>query len=68
MQADLKVLVQALSDKGGAIAGEALDGMSDASKRAVDTAESTIRKRPLLAVLLAFVIGMLLGRVFVSRR
>jgi ElaB/YqjD/DUF883 family membrane-anchored ribosome-binding protein len=68
MQADLKTLVQALSDKGQAMASEALDGMSESSKRMVGTAELKIRQKPLLAVLLAFVAGLILGRLFASRR
>jgi ElaB/YqjD/DUF883 family membrane-anchored ribosome-binding protein len=68
MQADMKRLLQTLSDKGQALATETLDGMSDSSKKALGAAETQIRQKPLLAVLLAFIVGMILGRLFVSRR
>ncbi len=68
MQADLKLLVQALTEKGHELADDAIGGMSDGGKRAIGVTEQTIRKRPLLAVLLVFVVGLILGRVFAQRR
>lgn len=63
LRASMGELVGSLVDEGKARASNAGDAVAKKAKATIAGAEDSIRERPLLAVLIALVIGLILGRV-----
>jgi ElaB/YqjD/DUF883 family membrane-anchored ribosome-binding protein len=67
LRSDLSTAMRGMMDAGKEKAGDLRDKAVDTGKRAIEATETQIKERPFLSILVVFLIGILLGKMFDQR-
>lgn len=64
LRTDLSSVIRSLMDEGKTRAGAMATRAKETGKRAVEATEEQIKERPFLSILVVFLVGLILGKLF----
>ncbi len=67
LREDLNGAIKVLMDSGKSKASAVKDKSVEAGRRAIDATETQIKERPFLSIMIVFLVGILLGKMFDQR-